>query len=132
MMARIHATSRAVQRKRQTPRACSRKKATVAFMGSEHRLRHDHHVAGLQWHVLVYVTVVHEVGELHVYALLLSVHDAYDARAVAGSELAEAANREDCVEDGHPLAVGYCQFASGNRARIVRIVNGQEQVIHVK
>ena len=31
------------------------------------------------------------------------------------------------------LAVGgLSQFASGNRARIVRIVNGQEQVIHVK
>lgn len=31
------------------------------------------------------------------------------------------------------LAVGGLgQFASGNRARIVRIVNGQEQVIHVK
>ncbi len=27
---------------------------------------------------------------------------------------------------------GLSQFASGNRARIVRIVNGQEQVIHVK
>src|ERR1700683_258742 len=102
----IHATSIAVQRKRQMPRSCSRMKSTAAFIYLENRLWYDQHVARFQRNVLLHIAAVDQVCQLHVQRYLLSVYRTHDASAVAGGKLGQAADGEDRIEHRHTFAIG--------------------------
>src|SRR5271166_4179494 len=108
-MATANATAKPYQRKRQAPRTSSTNRSSAGFMtcsrASEAAFGHDEHVARLKRQVLLHLAAVDERVEFDPNLLLLPVDAAYDMRAIAGRELAEAADGQQGVENGHSIPV---------------------------